>query len=193
MSATPTIDVIDFARFCGPRSLAAVLPPLSRTSAAMLLSQVQRHRGAVHSPGTDVEDMLLALDVVSIGAEVWDPLTRAPTGSVAECIARARAARPDPAGRNPERIRDDIHTLIGAAPPESQPGMWAHLRHRYADHPRLREWLALPGEWLIVVDVIDSTHWVAARDHGIILAEDGQYVDESPVVTALRIIRNAHD
>jgi hypothetical protein len=64
------------------------------------------------------------------------------------------------------------------------------LRDQYADHPRLREWLSLPGEWLVAVHVIDSTHWVAARDHEVLIAEDGQYVDESPVVTALRVIRS---
>jgi hypothetical protein len=184
-----TIDATAYSRYCGPRSLASAMS-VSRVTAAHLLLGIQRHRGAVHLPGTDVEDMQLGLDVIGLGAEVWDPLTRASTGSAAECIARARAAAPRSEQRDPERIRDDIHAVIAASPPESQPRMWAHLRNKHAAQPRLREWLALPGEWLVVVHVIDMTHWVAARDHAVLVTEDGQYVDESPVVTALRVIRS---
>jgi hypothetical protein len=183
MSAVETtIDLADYSRYCGPVSLAALLAPMlmTRMDAAQLLVSVQRRRGLITAPGTEPAEMALALAVVGFGAWLYDTSTGQVLGSAME-IARKTPPQ-NPASKSA------AHDIIAASPAAERDALWEHFHNRYADKCTLREWLPMPGAWLVVVDAAEDKHWLALRNGSVI--SDDRAFDDCRVTDALRLYRS---
>lgn len=181
-----TMDAIDFARFCGPTAVAAATG-ISRARAARILWNIQRDRGPIIAPGTTLPDAVIALDMLGIGAEHFDAAKGQLIESAAECLERARRTPP---AQVP--MMTAVAEVIAASPTDAQQKLWDFFRNRHSNKPSLRSWLQMPGLWMLGVDWQPDSHWIAARDHRVLVESDEMYLD-APVIFALRLMCTKED
>jgi hypothetical protein len=183
------MNLADYSQFCGPRALRAVLDtptsaPLGSACARRLL-EVQHERGVIEAPSTSIETMTIALDRFGYAVEPHDPIHAGPLATPDAFLAACRASVPTvplPLGAANE--------IIGLAPIEQQPKLWAQHLGRYPDHARLSAWLPAAGTWLFVACEVDA-HWLASRD-GVVISGDDEHASnwgKRPLRDILRIWR----
>lgn len=183
MDAT-TIDPCRYARYCGPAALAAILSPMTCESAARLLLGVQRQRGLITAPGTNPDDIVLALMVVGWQAELFDPATGTRIETAGQCAARAQRAEPRCTMTAPE-MHAAVQAVIAASPAKERPILSAHFRRRHSNNLPLCEWMQFGGTWAVVVEDDVAAHWLALRNRAA-LSDDATLYHDRRVVTALR-------
>ena len=154
---------------------------------ALMLLGIQRQRGLVRVPASDPVDVVLVLGLLGAAAEIWDTATATRVETAAECFERARREPAQPAKSTAE-TEAAVREVIAGAPPEEQPALWERHQHRHDNKLRLEDWMRrMPGTWIVGAIGPESTHWVAIRDHALLIDDDSTWLDR-PLFTALRIL-----
>lgn len=168
-----TEDPAEYSRFCGPRSLAAVLDLTPGTTARLLLG-VQRRRGVIESPYTSEETMLLGLHVLGVAVQTYGVSSGTRHELTAQCVARALDTAPVQPAEKRQALAQ-MHEFIAASPEPSRPSLLEHVRSMFAKSLRLSDWLRFRGTWLLDVDAPEFAHWVALRDGRVLVSDDATY------------------
>lgn len=199
MSAVETtINASEFAGWCGPAALSAVLPHrLTRETAAHLLLGIMTHRGHITAPHTDTNDMVVALSILGVDVELFDERTSTRIETAPQCLDRARRSFPT--------MHAKARAIIASAPAAEQSGLrelwlrmrrsrWAELAPTRAQNAIVRDWLLQPDTWLLVVEDDLDLHWLALRDHKIIAGEQtGRDYAGRHVIDALHVLDKRSD
>lgn len=157
-----------FAGWCGPSALAAVLTTPERCRLRSGCARDLLAAGA-EPPSTSTASMVTALERHGFVVEPHDPITGEP------CVLVDTGAAPT----SLMAWREVLET----AP---LPAVEQCLAALYADHRPLADWLSRGGTWLYVVVLDRTAHWIAVREGRMLT--DGDYADRR-VSAALRVRR----